>query len=124
MCYCDFDMPTVYAKSVRKARKQYRCNECGAAIQVGHAYQYVFGVWDGNADFHRTCIVCVDLADWAESAAGHQICWSHGNMLDEIQECLFECDAPKPGVRFGWVRRRYGAEIRARIARRRARAAA
>lgn len=123
MCYCDFDQPTVYVRTTRKARKPHRCYECGAQIEPGTRYEHVFGVWDGNADSNSTCLDCVGLRTWAESKV-KGLCWAHGSMLDDIQSCLFECDTPAVGVRFGWLRRRYADLVRNRRANRMKRIAA
>lgn len=59
MCDCD-DGPTVMREVIRRARKQYRCCECGNHIEVGNRYEYVTGIWDGVGQTFRTCLDCVE----------------------------------------------------------------
>lgn len=123
MCYCDYESPAVYVRETRKARKSHRCYECGAQIEPGVRYEHVFGVWDGQAGSNSTCLHCVELRIWAESKV-EGLCWAHGSMLDDIQACLFECEPPAAGVRFGWLRRIHADVVRARRLRRQQKAAA
>jgi len=63
--YVDTDncSPTVHRVSFRCAKKQYRCGECGGTINPGDQYEYVFGIWGGSPDYHRTCLVCREIRD-------------------------------------------------------------
>ena len=62
MCFTfGCDLPTVFNEKVVRARKQHRCCECGRLILPGCRYQTVFGVWEGNAETFRTCLLCYDL---------------------------------------------------------------
>lgn len=61
MCF-DYDgYCEVWNESIRKARKEHRCIECGGTIQVGESYQYVFSVYEGNATTDHTCMKCVAI---------------------------------------------------------------
>lgn len=55
---------SVYNKRIRKARKEYRCSECGRDIHAKETYLNTFMVYDGNADTARTCEHCVVACDW------------------------------------------------------------
>lgn len=59
MCMTDYDPPTLYQSSMRKAKKQHKCGECYRTIEPGEQYQYVLGVWNGARGDHKTCQHCV-----------------------------------------------------------------
>lgn len=59
-CDCD-NLPEIFRQKIQKARKQHFCCECGKQIDPGTDYEYVFGVWEGEADQFHTCIACADL---------------------------------------------------------------
>lgn len=49
MCECDLEQPRLYRETHRKARKQYKCCECGTLINPGDIYVDIFGVWDAES---------------------------------------------------------------------------
>ena len=59
----DGDGASVSRTRIQKARKQYRCYECGAAIEPGTRYEYTFGVWDGSTSTFATCLSCMEIRD-------------------------------------------------------------
>jgi hypothetical protein len=63
MCSYGDDGPETMSTTRRKARKQYRCDECGAPIPVGTVYEYTWGKWDGDALTFRQHLECVQLWD-------------------------------------------------------------
>lgn len=83
-CFCDYDRPEFYSKTVYTARKEHRCAECGRAIRTGERYEKVVGKWDGRMDIFKTCSRCTALRDHL-SAHIPCFCWSHGNLLDDIK---------------------------------------
>ncbi len=58
MCFYDTELPEMYRSSIRKARKQHRCDGCYKPILPGDLYV------DGNCRFegefyaYQTCGVC------------------------------------------------------------------
>lgn len=54
----DFNGPSVFDERERTAKKTYRCDACREAIDLGHRYVYVFGVWDGDSGQFRHCLRC------------------------------------------------------------------
>jgi hypothetical protein len=61
-CSCDQgDWPEVFEKRVLRARKRYRCCECGSVIGVGEMYERVSGLWDGRWARYKTCVVCARI---------------------------------------------------------------
>lgn len=63
-CYCDWDStPSVHRKAWHKAKKEYKCCECGQAINAGQDYQKAVGVWEGNFSTYKSCERCADLRE-------------------------------------------------------------
>lgn len=91
-CGCDFDGPSVFNEKMVKARKQHRCCECGSDINKGDIYEYVFGVWDGDASSYHTCEKCSDLR---HSLSGLGFCMSYGELKSDHAEYLAEYQPPK-----------------------------
>ena len=114
-CFCDYDPPTIYSASIRKARKEHRCDECGHLIRFGHKYVNVFGVWEGCASTFKTCEGCCDLRMWVKNNVPC-FCWAHGNMLDDaasaVDEAFSRAPAEAVGLRFGFLRRRVALKSR------------
>ena len=108
MCSTDYDPPSMYETTLRKARKAHKCGECYRAIQPGETYQHVAGIWDGSFDTHKTCPHCV---------VGQKLLLDqcHGYLHEGIKEDLVEhlwpsipwaMDAARlvVGMRRKWVR--------------------
>lgn len=92
MCLCfDVDMPSVFRREERVARKARRCCECGRHIPVGVRYEYVFGVWDGDPGVFATCARCVVLRAAHEAAEDDPECHvAFGELVATIGECVRE----------------------------------
>jgi len=88
MCGCDYeDGPSVLNEKFVKAKKSYKCCECGARINIGDEYQYTFGVWDGLASTYHTCEACAGV-EISLSAMG--FCFSYGYLREAYWEYLHE----------------------------------
>lgn len=104
-CYCDYDPPDFTPNvKVRRARKAHRCDECGAFIQPGEKYEYVFGVWDGFVHIYHTCERCLDLR-WFITEAVPCFCWAYSTLHDDALECAREYAPHADGLLFGTYRR-------------------
>lgn len=90
MCECDYDLPEHFRQANVRARKMHRCTECRGWIAPGETYLKTFGVWDGRAAGYATCSDCQAFAAWAEERNGDDICYSFGNMIHDIGDCLGE----------------------------------
>lgn len=90
MCECDYDTPDVFEQSSVTARKFHQCDECRGWIAMGETYRKSFGVWDGKAQSFKTCVDCLQFVDWAEEQYGDDICYSFGNMIHDVGDCLHE----------------------------------
>jgi hypothetical protein len=64
-CHCeidDVDRLLFFKEKFVKARKQYKCVECGAVIRRGEKHHYVSGRWeDAGFEHFRTCLPCRHL---------------------------------------------------------------
>jgi hypothetical protein len=74
---CEY--PDVYNEVIRRARKEHKCCECRGVIQKREFYQYVSGIWNGEADSYKTCIDCVKM----RKLIGSNYC--------DMNEIAFEC---------------------------------
>lgn len=84
MCDIDYDPPQFYTQADRKARKEYRCDECFRKIIKGETYRNHFGVYDNNkGTTFRTCIHCCVAVDWLMKQCNG---YTHGNVMYEILE--------------------------------------
>lgn len=59
-CACDFDPPTLYKQAVHRAKREYRCDECGGRIAPGDTYERSAGLEYGKWWSNRTCQPCLD----------------------------------------------------------------
>lgn len=103
-CYCDYEPWQVYRSKTVKARKQYRCYECNAAIDPGEEHEYAFGVYDGYACQPRTCKACLAIRHFVKTNIPCW-CWGHGNLIDDAKEIVRAAYEEAPdevkGVAFG-----------------------
>lgn len=87
MCeiYDDADMCDVWEERQVRARKSYRCSECGGQIESGSHHRRIDTLYEGSWDHHRVCEPCWDL--WTRFSA------EHGNriVLNTLEETLSEC---------------------------------
>lgn len=58
-----WDGPDVFREEVRRARKEYKCCECGEKILPGDVHGYATGCWEGDWLTYRTCARCQLVAD-------------------------------------------------------------
>lgn len=102
MCACyDDDETEFYRATEHRARKPYRCDECGGSISAGDRYEKAVG---GGRDCglwtYRTCGPCVDgpLA-FVKKNCG---CWAHGGdwLYYHLHDVFSEYSFTKPGVKF------------------------
>lgn len=85
-CDCGDDgYAELYQSTMRKARKEHRCRECGNTIKPGEMYEYTVIVFDGDFSTKKTCEKCSDLA---ESLADLGFCWEEGDLATAYREYL------------------------------------
>lgn len=103
-CYCDYDPPEFCAHRMVKARKQFRCEECGHRIQPGQLYERTSGKWDGYFCTFVTCRHCAGLREWARISVPC-FCWTYGNVLEDIRDMVAQVRRDVPGFFFEYGRR-------------------
>ena len=54
-CSCDYDAPEFWVATIRRARKQHRCDECFKPIMPGEQYEAVAAFGDGGFYAPKTC---------------------------------------------------------------------
>lgn len=84
MCYWEGESPEFLRETwINKARKEYRCYECGKPIKPGDRYRLIAGKWNGSFDQYRQCNlcgrICEDLVDMG-------FCPNYGELWEFIQE--------------------------------------
>lgn len=65
MCGCDGESPKAFYESVRIARKQHKCCECGSTIDPGEKYEHVKGLWYDDWEEFKTCMTCANIRNAA-----------------------------------------------------------
>jgi hypothetical protein len=62
-CACNFDddPADIWHEATRRARKSYRCCECGETIPIGALYVCVSGLDDSQWFRSRTCKTCWNI---------------------------------------------------------------
>jgi hypothetical protein len=87
-CDCEFgDGPEVFRQKTVKASKEHKCCECYRTIKKGEYYDYVFGVWEGDAMTFKTCEQCDDLRASLEELG---FCIDFENLKEAHQEYISE----------------------------------
>lgn len=84
---CDCEMPSVYAETIRTARKAHECVECDEVIPVGSQYTVTKGLWDGEWRTYKTCLTCKAIADKFVDCTGE--CYPIGELIQELHNCDF-----------------------------------
>ena len=52
------ESPAFHDVRIMRAKRDYRCCECGQIILSGERYERAVGKWDGEIDTFRTCLPC------------------------------------------------------------------
>ena len=75
--------PEFYETKKVKARKDYRCCECGDVIGKGDRYSSASGKWEGVCLTFKTCLNCAET--WAHIVDNFDIdCQFHGGLSETI----------------------------------------
>lgn len=103
-CYCDYDPPDFHSSRIVRARKAYRCYECGKPIAIGERHEYAFGIVDGYSYQPRTCTHCLDIRQFVVNNIPC-FCWAHGTLISDAREIISRAYEEAPdevkGVAFG-----------------------
>lgn len=92
------EMPEVYEKTERRARKLHSCCECCGIIKPPEVYIVHTGLWDGRWDQFKHCRVCNDLFNEIQDQCRN----SHddGVAFESLSEHVFESDNDDHIIRF------------------------
>lgn len=92
MCFYDAESPEMYRSSIRKARKERRCDGCFKPILPGDLYVDGNGKFEGDFYTFQTCGVCeVDRNKIHEAELARGCSWNESWCpVDELAENLPE----------------------------------
>ena len=88
VCGCSIDSYSddyscaFHTTSMRKARKEHVCGECGRKIAKGETYEVSKGRFEGTFDTNKTCTDCLSLRE------AFFCSWSYSTLWHD-----FECEA-------------------------------
>ena len=87
MCTIELEPCEVWSRTAHTARKEYRCECCGAKITPGARYHRTFSVFDGQVDTSRNCVECE--ADMQAFGAAHDGVLSQPDYFVEmLRDCI------------------------------------
>lgn len=66
MCVCDTEGPEAIWEDYPVARKPHKCCECSSIIGKGEKYQRIKGVWSGDFETFKTCMICYRVREEAK----------------------------------------------------------
>lgn len=103
-CFCDYDPPEFYYRTMPTARLAHKCSECGKTIRRGEKYERVNAKWGDRPESCLTCARCLALRDYV-TAHVPCVCWEHHRMIEGCIEAAQEYAHEAPGLLFGARRR-------------------
>ena len=77
----DDPLPELFQETIRRARREWKCIECGDPIAPGETYEEARGKWEGTWDTHRTCQGCANIRSVLCCGS-----WTYGELLNELRE--------------------------------------
>ena len=90
-CACvyigDYDPPEFCKSKIVTARKAHKCGECHKEILPGSKYEYDVGVWDGQFDTNKTCLICREIRNVFFCDG-----WFFGQIHEHLWEHIMEMD--------------------------------
>jgi|GEM_PF-2375266 hypothetical protein len=97
LCECEYDgdaQPTLWRETVRSARKNHRCDDCGGLIPSGQKYKRIDYKWEGEFDSCKVCIGCQEIRKVFS-------CPAVGDLKRAVLDELYEGDGDLPLVDLG-----------------------
>jgi hypothetical protein len=117
--WADYDWSTEFCReSTRRARKPYRCCECGDVIAVGDLHEYVAGKSGGEFWNYRTCAVCAEIRDafkcdtWGYTVLWESVCeqmfpeWNEMTAIDCLARLKSQAAMDKLRARYATYQER------------------
>lgn len=82
-CSCDYDPCDFLCKTMRRARKAHKCEECRETISPGDTYAHTAYKFDGDMDTYKTCSFCDRVATdlWRMG-----FCFAAGELWEFVRE--------------------------------------
>jgi hypothetical protein len=93
-----------YRETERVARKQHRCDGCGAIIRPGRRYAYASGVFEGYPFSTHTCLPCERARK--EFGKAHRVGVAPDALSEHLEECIREGDGDTKRWRILYARLR------------------
>lgn len=59
------EIPSCFSAKIRKARVMHKCCECRQPINPGDQYRYSSGIWGGEPETFKQCLICAEIWDVA-----------------------------------------------------------
>lgn len=118
MSYCDcdydsYDAPEFYnVWTVKRARKEHRCDECYGPIFVGESHEKAAGKFDGAIFDHNECACCQEIRQWAVISMPCFCAYEHGSLIERVKEMVADVEREVDGFRDEWDARRYQLKLR------------
>ncbi len=72
-------------RTIRMARKEHCCCECGCTIRRLMSYEVAWGKWDGVFEVFKTCHLCVEIREKFSCGRG----WTFTDVWETLREDLF-----------------------------------
>ena len=69
-----------------KAKKNWKCGECGRVISVGEKYNCYTGKWEGRFVSERTCMDCYSVTKYLFKG------FTFGQVWDDLNDHLWNCE--------------------------------
>lgn len=90
MCEIELDGDPVvgFRQQTRRARKEHRCDCCGAPIKPGDTYVYSSWIYDREPDWEKECAACA--ADNREFSSAHGVYLFASAFYTYLNECVFD----------------------------------
>lgn len=103
MCSTDYELPSFYNETERKANKQHRCGDCFRIIEPKETYRLITGKWDSVQSF-KQCHHCMAASKWlAVICHGWQMGGMSYDIVDHWDEYkLFPLGRQLVGIRNKW----------------------
>ncbi len=87
MCEMFSEYCAVWRETHRKARKDHKCDCCGALIRAGERYMVVASVFEGQASSEKQCLSCtLAIVEFADRP-GHMK-WMPSGFRHVLEDCV------------------------------------
>ncbi len=114
-CDCDYDygQPEFFnVLTIKRSRKEHRCDECHGPIFIGESYEKCAGKFDGEMFTHNECLVCREIRQWAVISMPCFCAYQHGSLIRRVKEMVHDVEKDVDGFRDEWDARRYQLKLR------------